>query len=206
MQVLSIPFKEEMVPFDGADNFDKFKKFAPNAKVPCLYDNGEVVWESLAICEYLAEEHETVWPEDKQARAWARSAAAEMHAGFPSLRNICGMSVGVRIELHEISQGLQKDLDRINELWLEGLSKFKGPFLAGAKFTAVDAFFAPVAFRCQTFSLPLNEQAQDYCDRLLALAGMSKWQTEALLETARDMDHENEIGSYGRIIEDIRAN
>ena len=204
MQELGIPFKEELVPFDGAVNFDKFKKFAPNAKVPCLYDDGHVVWESLAICEYLAESYNAVWPQEKSARSWARSAAAEMHADFSSLRNVCGMSIGVRIDLHEIEQGLQKDIDRLNELWAEGLTKFKGPFLAGPEFTAVDAFFAPVAFRCQTFSLPLIKEAQDYCDLLLSLPAMKEWQAEALLETTRDMDHENEIGSYGRVTEDFR--
>ncbi len=81
MTELGIAFAEKLIPFEES-NHANFKAFAPSAKVPCLHDDGMVVWDSLAIMEYLAEHHAGVWPEDATARAWARSASAEMHAGF----------------------------------------------------------------------------------------------------------------------------
>ncbi len=205
MEVLGIPFEERLVPFgDGANPHD-FRKFAPNGKVPCLHDGSTVVWDSLAIVEYLAERHPGVWPEDAAARAFARSAAAEMHSGYGALRQICGMTCGLRVRLHEIDAGLQGDLRRLQELWRVGLSRFGGPYLAGPKFSAVDAFFAPVAFRIQTYGLQLGQPAMDYAARLLALPAMQKWYEAALTETWRDTGHERETLAVGTVIEDLRA-
>src|SRR5690606_31491236 len=117
-----------------------FSKFSPTGLVPVLNDGDRVVWESLSIIEYLAERHPEVWPDDAAVRAWARSAAAEMHGGFSTLRSVCGMNCGIRVRLHEVSPALQNNLDRIDALWTEGFARFGGPFLAGGKFTAVDAF------------------------------------------------------------------
>lgn len=204
MRELGIPFDEKLVPFKGATNTEEFIKFAPNGKVPCLHDGELVIWESLAICEYLADQHSAVWPVNSLARAWARCAAAEMHSGFYTLRQECGMSVGVRIELFELSDGLKADSNRIDQLWNEGLEKFGGPFLAGDCFTAVDAFFAPVVFRWQTFDFPFSKSAVAYCNRILELDGMKAWQEAALKETWRDLDHENDINNYGKVIQDNR--
>jgi glutathione S-transferase len=162
------------------------------------------VWDSLAIIEYLAEQHSHVWPSDKTARAWARSAAAEMHSGFLSLRNGCGMSCGVRIKLDSISPALKNDITRIDELWNQGLATFGGPFLAGVNFSAVDAFFAPVAFRAQTFQLPLSDAANQYVQRLLALPAMKAWYDAALLEEWREPAHEQEVLDAGTLIADLR--
>src|SRR5687768_13840084 len=90
MRELNIPFREILVPFGGTQNPDAFRAFSPTGKVPCLVDGTTTVWDSLAITEYLAERHAGVWPTDAVARAWARSAAAEMHSGFQAMRNICG--------------------------------------------------------------------------------------------------------------------
>jgi glutathione S-transferase len=109
------------------------------------------VWDSLAISEYVAEAHPPVWPRETAARAWARCASAEMHSGFSALRNECSMSCGQRVQLHRSSEALKQDLARIDELWREGTRLFGGPFLAGSQFTAVDAFFAPVVFRVQSY-------------------------------------------------------
>ncbi len=201
---LGIGFNEQIVTFDGPVNFSKFRSFAPNGKVPCLHDDGEAVWESLAIVEYLAERHPGVWPADAKARAFARCAASEMHAGFSTLRNTCPMSVGVRVRLHQISDALQADLDRISELWQQGLKQFGGPFLAGAQFSAVDAFFAPVAFRVQTYGLPLPPATQAYIALLLSLPGMQAWQQAALQETTRDLSHEAEMQQHGELTQDLR--
>jgi len=173
--------------------------------VPCLHDGDTVVWDSLAIAEYLAERHPPVWPGDAKARAWARCAAAEMHSGFTALRQQCSMHCGFRIRLNEISASLQSDLARLEELWREGLQRFGGPFLAGAQFTAVDAFFAPVAFRVQTYALPLGAAAAAYVERLLALEPMRQWQAAALLEPWRDAAHDEEARAAGTLLADHRA-
>ncbi|MFZ1679628.1 MAG: glutathione S-transferase, partial [Rhizobiaceae bacterium] len=94
MTALAIPFRETLVRFIEGENRDRFLKFAPNARVPCLHHDGLVIWDSLAIVEYLAERHSGVWPADMTARAWARSAAAEMHSGFSALRSSRPMCIG----------------------------------------------------------------------------------------------------------------
>lgn len=202
---LGIEFKERLVPFNGATNTEEFSKFAPNGKVPCLHHDGQIIWDSLAICEYLAEQHTQLWPTDALARAWARCAAAEMHSGFGALRSECGMTVGVRVKLSQPSAALAADIKRIDELWNEGIAKFGGPFLAGDSFTIVDAFYAPVVFRCRSFDLALSQGAAEYRDRILNLAAMKKWEQAALAETWRDTDHENEMLQYGEVIADYRA-
>src|SRR5262245_47174687 len=146
MRERAIPFRETLVPFAGAANPKVFGTFSPTGKVPCLVDGDLTVWDSLAITEYIGERHAGVWPAEAVARAWARSAAAEMHSGFQALRNTCGMNCGVRVKLHSVDVPLRRDLARIESLWAEGLARFGGPFLTGRDFCAADAFFAPVAF------------------------------------------------------------
>ncbi|MCK7597034.1 glutathione S-transferase family protein [Microbulbifer sp. CAU 1566] len=202
---LQIPFEEQLVPFDEGGSWQKFRKFSPTGLVPCLVDGEVTVWDSLAIAEYLYETYPAVWPQDKTARAWARSAAAEMHAGFFALRNQCSMNCGVTISLHQVDSALQKDLDRLNELWRQGLDRFGGPYLAGEAFTAVDAFFAPVAIRLQGYQLALSETAMEYCQRLLDLPAMQSWIRAALVEPWRETEHELELQAFGAIVEDRRA-
>jgi glutathione S-transferase len=205
MKVLDIPFKEQLSPFLEHSSWDSYRTFSPSGRVPCLHHGKTIVWESLAIVEYLAERHQGVWPQDSEARAWARCAAAEMHAEFSTLRNECPMNCGVRVKKHSISPALQHDLDRIDELWHEGLNRFRGPFLAGDAFCAVDAFFAPVAFRVQTFKLPLSAAALAYAQRLLNLEAMRNWNDAAVRETWRESTHDQEIFDAGVIIEDLRV-
>lgn len=208
LSVLDIPFDERMVPFaqgNGA-SWQAFRAFSPNGKVPCLHDGAAVVWDSLAIAEYLAERHPDVWPSDPEARAWARCVAAEMHSGFAALRRHCGMNCGLRIRLAEdMPASLAADITRIDELWSEGLRRFGGPFLAGPRFTAVDAFFAPVVFRCQTYELSLGDMAGAYGRRVLALPAMRRWYADALQETWRDVEHEDEVSQFGTLLEDRRT-
>ena len=204
MRELGIPFDEQLVVFDER-NFERFRKFSPTGRVPCLVDGDVTVWDSLAITEYLAERHPGVWPSDAKARAWARCAAAEMHSGFGALRGDCSMNCGVRVRLKELSAALKKDLTRLDELWSEGLRCFGGSFLAGAKFTAVDAFFGPVAFRVQTYDLPLSDAARAYVARLLDLPAMRDWYAAALAETWRDPSHDQELTRVGTNVEDLRA-
>jgi len=206
MRMRDIAFAEVLTPFEAAGNHERFRRFSPNGKVPCLVDGGFAVWDSLAIVEYLAERHPGVWPAGAQARAWARCAAAEMHSGFSALREHCSMSCAVRIRLREHPAALQQDLERLAELWRDGLARFGGPFLAGADFTAVDAFFAPVAFRIQTYGLALDAAAGAYAARLvLPLPHRRQWQDEARRETWRDAAHDAAIDRVGTMIEDLRA-
>ncbi len=202
---LGIPFTEHNHVF-GADN-SGFRSFSPSALVPCLVDGQTTVWDSLAITEYVFEDHPAVWPALRMARAYARSAAAEMHSGFTALRSTCPMSVGVRIKLNDTPPALLRDLARIDALWTQGLTNFGGPFLAGDAFAAVDAFFCPVAFRVQTYGLgfDLSEPSRAYVDRLLALPAMQAWTAAALAEPERDPVHEHEIMSFGQVIEDRRV-
>ncbi|GKV95521.1 glutathione S-transferase family protein [Pectobacterium aroidearum] len=205
LKTLSIPFEEKLVAFAPGMAQPAFKAFSPTAKVPCLLDGETTVWDSLAITEYLAEQHPGVWPADAKTRAWARCAAAEMHSGFTALRNTCAMSCGVRVKMNEISPALSNDINRIGELWQEGLTRFGGPFLAGKQFSAVDAFFAPVVFRIKTYQLPVSPEAAAYCDHLLAQPAMQRWLQDALAETWREDEHEEEVKKAGEVIEDLRA-
>jgi len=205
MRELNIPFNEHLLPFGHALSWDAYRKISPSGKVPCLVDGDTVVWDSLSIVEYLAERHAGVWPTDAGARAWARSAAAEMHSGFSELRNRCSMTCGVRVRLNEYPPSLDNDLRRLDELWQQGLNRFGGPFLAGPGFTAADAFFAPVAFRVQTYGLSLEASSSAYVARLLALPSMRQWYAQALAESFRDTPHEEEMLRTGRVVEDYRA-
>ena len=203
LRQLGIAFDEQVRPFTDGPAL-AFGDVSPSGRFPCLVDGSIVVWDSLAITEYLAEAHPGVWPADKVARAYARSAAAEMHSSFQNLRNICGMNVGIRVELKEISPGLATDIARLDTLWTEGLTRFGGPFLAGDRFTAVDAFFSAVAFRVQTYDIKLSAPAADYARRLLALPAMQDWYAAALKETWRKQAYENEALAAGRIVADYR--
>jgi glutathione S-transferase len=172
--------------------------------VPCLVDGEQTIWDSLAIMEYLAEENANVWPTDKNARTWSRCASAEMHSGFPAIRNQCAMNCGLRIKLNHIDEALLHDVSRIDELWQQGLSEFNGPFLAGKNFTAVDAMFAPIAFRSQTFELPFSLKSKSYIDLILSLSSMQDWYTSALNEAWREIDHEEEALNSGKLLDDFR--
>jgi glutathione S-transferase len=205
MRERQIPFTERLMPLREDAAGASFRAVSPTGKLPCLHDGGVVVWDSLAIAEYLAERHDGVWPRDPVARAWARCAAAEMHAGFSALRTRCTMSCGIRVRLNEQPAALVRDLERLAELWNEGLARFGGPFLAGDAFGAVDAFYAPIAFRVQTYGLALAGPAGAYAERLLALAGMREWYAAALAETWRDTADDTASLAAGTLLEDLRA-
>ncbi|MDX7991721.1 glutathione S-transferase family protein [Xenorhabdus littoralis] len=183
LKALEIPFHERLSYFeDGKSSYEKFKAFSPTGLVPCLIDGEMTVWDSLAIVEYIAEEYAQVWPSDKIAKAWARSTVAEMHAGFAALRQICPMNCSNIIKLDEVTPELQNDIDRIDVLWSEGLTKFGGQWLAGDKFTAVDAFYAPVAFRAHTYGLKFSAGSQGWIDRMLKHPAMIEWVEAAAKE------------------------
>jgi glutathione S-transferase len=204
MRAIGIEFEEHLIPF-GGPAWKEFLKLSPSGKIPCLIDGSTLVWDSLAITEYLAERHGRVWPQEAEARAWARSAAAEMHSGFVELRNRCSMTCGVRLRLKETPAALQGDVARLETLWSDGLARFGGPFLAARSFTAVDAFFAPVAYRVQTYDLKLSPAAAAYAQRLLEVPAMRQWYAAALAESFRDAPHEAEMLALATVVEDLRA-
>jgi len=209
MTELNIAFSEELKPFMDSNNWENFRKFSPTGTVPLLVDsshNQELkIWDSLAIMEYLAESNPHIWPKDKEARAWARCVSAEMHSGFFAIRNQCPMSVGHRVKMHSIDKALKKECLRLDEVWNEGLQRFNGPFLAGEHFTAVDAFFAPIAFRYRTYGLPFSSASIQYLERLLTLDSIKAWEKAALQEQWREPQHEREINEAGKITDDLRA-
>jgi glutathione S-transferase len=204
---LGIEFEEKLTPFQRgtSSSWTAFRNFSPTGKVPCLHDGDITVWDSLSIAEYVAESHPGVWPADPRTRAWARSAAAEMHSGFDALRSHCPMNCGIRLQLNTTPAALSRDIARLQELWNEGLKRFGGPYLAGNAFTAIDAFYAPVVFRIQSYRLPVDTAAQAYVQRMLALPSMQRWYEAALKETWRDPDHEEETLRQGTLLEDLRV-
>jgi len=204
LRSLGIDFSELLIPFGEPGSAELFRRHSPSARVPCLHDGDLRIWDSLAIVEYLAERHAGVWPEATGARAWARSATAEMHSGFHALRSQCSMSCGQRVVLRSRSGELEGDLGRLRNLWSEGLSRFGGPFLAGTGFTAIDAFFAPVAFRLQTYGIALDAVCDGYAERLRALPAMREWYAAALREPWRDLPHERDIEAVAGSITDLR--
>lgn len=204
MQARGIEFDEVLVPFASGSQASAFKEFSPTGRVPCLEANGVFIWDSLAICEYLAEQYPGCWPTDAIARAWARSASAEMHSGFQTLRSLCPMNCGIRVALEKIDEGLRAEAERIDALWVEGLTNFGGPYLAGKEYGIVDAFFAPVIFRVQSYGLQLSHPAQSYVQRMLSLPSMQRWYAEALAETWRKPEYEQAASAHGKIVRDFR--
>lgn len=204
LKELNIPFNEVLHPFGVKDDWDEYKKVNPVALVPCLVDEDLSIWDSLAIIEFLAEKHMNVWPIDPIARAWSRCVSAEMHSGFSELRTMCSMTCGVRIQLNEMTPSLIKDISRIEDIWQEGLARFGGPFLAGSTFSAVDAFYAPIVFRFQTYAIQLGDEASAYMQRLLQVPSMMLWYEQALSEPYRDEPHDLAIAPFGTITSDYR--
>ena len=204
MKGLGIAFRDRIEPFTKPSNYDEFRRFSPTGQVPVLLHEGRTIHDSLGIALYLADRHEGVWPTDADARAWAACAACEMHGGFAALRNDCPMNVGVRITPKPMSDALRANVARVRELFEDGLARFGGPWLAGADFTAVDAFFAPVAFRIRTYGLDVGA-GRAWVDHVLAHPAMLEWERQTLAEQWREESHEAELAAAGVITADYRA-
>lgn len=196
MRQAGIPFEEIVVRFDSFEPGSAFKRaiaeLSPTGKVPVLEAEvdgaGLLVWDTLAISEFLAERfpERRLWPERAAARARARSAAAEMHSGFQALRACFPMNieaslpdVGARL-LAERGDAAA-DLERVRRLWRDCLSASGGPFLFG-DFGIADAFFAPVVMRARTYALPLDDDCRAYAQRVTAAPGVAAWIELALAE------------------------
>ena len=203
MKALGIPFEDRLEPFTKPDNYDDFRQFSPTGQVPLLIDGARQVPDSFGITLYLAERHDGIWPVDDEARIFAQGAVCEMHGGFGHLRNDCTMNVGVRVTPKPMSEGLKRNVARVREIFETGLARFGGPWLAGAEFTAADAFFAPVAYRIRTYGLDVG-QGQAWVDHILAHPAMLDWDAQALAEDWREVSHEEELAAAGVITDDYR--
>ena len=177
------PFEEVMVPLVGRYNAAN-RAFSPTARVPCLHDDGMVVWDSLAMAEYLAERHPAMWPVDRAPRAFARCACAEMHSGFRALRDEMTMCIRERLDVRPWSADLAADIERVVELWNEARQRFGGggAYLCG-EFSLMDAFFAPVAYRFRTYQVAPAGAASAYLQAVLAHPFLREWEQGALAET-----------------------
>jgi glutathione S-transferase len=196
---LGIPFTEHMVSVAGRDYNAALRPISANAKVPCLHVDGFQVWESIAIAEYLAEQHPNLWPADAKARARARSISAEMHAGFTHLRKAMPMNLKLRLKGKPADESVQRDIDRIVEIWTEARTRFAtldGPYLFGA-FSVADAMYAPIACRFQIYNVPLPAEAKTYSDTLLAHPAMQEWYAAALKETEANAHYDDLATVYG---------
>ena len=176
-----LPFEEVVVPLYDAqwDERRQGDEFAPSSgKVPILWDGETVVWDSLAIIEFLADRvgRARFWPEDQAARAMARSMAAEMHSGFAALRRECGMNIRKVFPPKQQSDAVMADLTRIMELWVQARARYggSGDFLFG-DFGAVDIMFAPVCTRIVTWSLPVARFAPPYIQAVFSHPFMQEW-------------------------------
>ena len=187
-----IAFDEVRVRFDSFDAGSEFKRtmgsVTPTGKVPALVDGDLVVWDTLAIAEYLAETHpdKQLWPQDKAARARARSVVAEMHSGFGALRSHCPMNIEAHLPevgalLWRDQAGVRADVQRLIDMWGELLAQHGGPMLFG-QFTIADAFYAPVCMRLATYALPVPQPIADYVRRVQQLPGVKAWIDAALAE------------------------
>ena len=203
MKALGIVFEDRIEPFTKPDNYEDFRQFSPTGQVPLLLDGERRIWDSLGIALYLADRHPDVWPQDEDARAFAQAVVAEMHGGFGALRNDCTMNVGVRVALKPMSPALARNVARLREIFAEGLTRFGGPWLAGARFTAADAFYAPVAFRIRTYGLDVGA-GQAWVEQVLAHPAMLEWEAQALAETWREASHEAELAAAGTVTADSR--
>lgn len=204
MKALGIAFDGRLEPFTKPENYADFRAFSPTGQVPVLLDADRTIYDSLGITLYLAERHDGIWPTDEAARAWAMCAVTEMHGGFSALRNDCTMNVGVRVKPKPMSAALRANVERIAELWEEGLTKFGGPYLAGDRFTAADAFYAPVVYRVRTYGLQVGVKGQAWVQNMLTHPAMQQWEADALSESWREVGHEEELRACGDVIADYR--
>ncbi|MBL0729793.1 glutathione S-transferase family protein [Piscinibacter sp. HJYY11] len=192
MKEAGIPFDETVMRLDYTVPDSHFKKeivkLNPAGRVPVLVDGDLVIWDSLAIAEYLAEKfpEKALWPTDAKTRARARSVVAEMHSGFSALRTHFGMNIEAQLQhvgprvLAEQPQ-VRADLDRIVQMWGELLATYQGPLLFGS-FSIADAFYAPVVKRIVTYGLPVPPAITAYIERVQSLKSVAAWTKDALAE------------------------
>ena len=186
LTMAGIPFRETVIPLDTPDTAKLIAEHSGAGRVPVLHHGRQVVWESLAIMEYLAElfPEKHLWPKTVAARAVARSVANEMHAGFGALRSACPMNIRRAKKPVALNESVRRDIARIEAIWRECRARFGkgGKFLFG-KFSIADAMFTPVVSRFETFVVPVAEDTRGYMDAVLNTPAFMAWREAALNET-----------------------
>lgn len=193
MRAFGVPFDELVIPLRTPQTKELITRLSPSGKVPVLIDGDALVWESLAIIEYLAEKFPQVaiWPKDVFARAQARSISNEMHGGFLPLRQALPMNLVKRFRTPQMSEGVQANVARIEQIWRETAAEFagRGDFLLG-DFSAADAMFAPVVTRFETYQIPVAPDTRRYMDNVLNHSAVLAWKAAALAEPWTITDYE----------------
>ena len=181
-----LAFEEILIPLYAEGSAAAMKKYSPSGLVPVLIDGDLKVWDTLAICEYVSEKYldGKGWPEDRRARAVARSVSAEMHAGFQKLRTNLPMNLKGRFDWRSVGDDVEKDIARVVEIWERCRADHgaDGPWLFGG-FSIADAMFAPVAWRFHSYGVALGEVAARYAKALLQLDEMQAWYAAAIEES-----------------------
>src|SRR5690606_397621 len=184
LRATGIPFSEQKLGLFTPEFAERLGGITPAGLVPVLLDGDFAVWDSLAICEYAAERHPEagLWPADPHARARARPLAAQMHSGFGQLRQLLPMNVEAKLSGVDYPAA-QGDISRVQAIWHDTRAEFGqgGPFLFG-KFSAADAFYAPVVSRFTTYGVPAAGAVREYMDAVLALPAMQEWTRDACAE------------------------
>jgi glutathione S-transferase len=175
----TVTFDEVVIPLYQSGSRETILKYSPSGRVPALRHGDVTVWESLAICEYLAESFPNfeLWPQDQAARALARAVSAEMHAGFHALRQHLPMNIRSSFPGRGVTPEVQADINRIMAIWRDCRTRFgegNGDFLFG-QFTIADAMFAPVVTRFRTYKTDLEREAEAYCETIMAMPAMQEW-------------------------------
>lgn len=176
-----IAFDEVVIPLGEPETSETIRKFSPSGRVPVLHHEGFVVWDSLAIGEYVdGIAGGKLWPGDTHARAVARSVSAEMHGGFMALREALPMNVRRSYPEHEIGSEVQAEINRIAAIWRDCRTRFGegGAFLFG-ELSLADAMFAPVVTRFKTYGVALEGAAADYAEAVLDWPEMKSWAQDA---------------------------
>ncbi len=178
MKQFGLDFDEVIISLYNPESKAKIKQYSPSGKVPVLLHDDITIWDSLSICEYLAEQFPNCHglPEDKKARAIARSISAEMHSGFPNLRQNMPMNCRAKLPRKVITSEVQEDINRITDIWRYCRGNFgSGGDMLFGKFAIADAMFAPVVLRFITYSVELDSVCRDYAEAILALPAMKEW-------------------------------
>lgn len=183
LKQLGLEFREIQIRLDTPTTKDEIEKYCPSGRVPVLLDGKLCVWDSLAICEYVAELSGRGWPRDPAARAVARSVCAEMHSGFVNLRTEWPMNARARNRRTITTPGLAADIDRVDEIWNDCRRRFgaSGPWLFG-DYSIADAMYAPVVLRFNTYSAPISETARWYMAAALEDGILQSWLAAAKAE------------------------
>ena len=195
MTAFDIPFQEVRVLLDRPDTAAQIAAYSASGRVPVLVAGDMTIWDSLAICEYLAEQFpdKHLWPQDVAARATARSVCAEMHSGFGGLRSAMSMNLRASLPGRGRSADAQADIGRISEIWEECLSRFGHHQFLFGDFSIADAYFAPVVTRFRTYGVSLAPALNAYCERVLAHPAVARWVSEGIAEPERAPKHDADL-------------